>query len=194
MTAPGITGATLWTAAVDKKGQVIAAGDVQPNAAAKGSLLIVANSKDGKILRTTLASPLDQASYQAVLPEEDGGIMAAGNITEAARNKVFLERIDPAGKRVWRRSYLGLRNFDVSLSNAGLGRWSGGYVLGTTGSAKYAFSILIRTDSSGHDSCATAGKCAAAKPVLCDDGKPCTADWCDAKLGCQHKVIAGCSL
>src|SRR5262249_16151529 len=35
-----------------------------------------------------------------------------------------------------------------------------------------------------------AGVCTAGAPLNCDDGNPCTADTCDAVLGCQHTAVA----
>ena len=50
--------------------------------------------------------------------------------------------------------------------------------------------VVIRTDRSGYASCIDAGTCASGKPS-CDDNKPCTADLCHPKLGCQHLPITG---
>ncbi len=40
------------------------------------------------------------------------------------------------------------------------------------------------------DTC-TGGKCVVGPALNCDDQNPCTTDTCDAKLGCQHAVLAG---
>lgn len=37
----------------------------------------------------------------------------------------------------------------------------------------------------GHETCLS-GKCASAKPLVCDDGKPCTQNLCDALTGCNY--------
>jgi hypothetical protein len=41
------------------------------------------------------------------------------------------------------------------------------------------------------DQC-TAGKCGGAS-FSCDDSNPCTADSCNASVGCVHTKIAGCT-
>lgn len=43
----------------------------------------------------------------------------------------------------------------------------------------------------GAETC-EAGVCAAAVPLDCDDGDPCTSDSCDPQLGCLHGAIPGC--
>ncbi len=43
---------------------------------------------------------------------------------------------------------------------------------------------------SGSDICASGGLCAAGPTPTCSDGKPCTIDSCEAKIGCVFKVVA----
>ncbi|HVE86255.1 MAG TPA: PKD domain-containing protein [Myxococcales bacterium] len=43
----------------------------------------------------------------------------------------------------------------------------------------------------GRETC-QAGVCRAGAPLSCDDGDPCTVNGCDAAMGCQYTVIAGC--
>jgi cysteine-rich repeat protein len=40
----------------------------------------------------------------------------------------------------------------------------------------------------------TNGVCKGTLPLACDDANPCTSDWCDAALGCQHApLVAACN-
>ncbi len=52
---------------------------------------------------------------------------------------------------------------------------------------------LIRTDHWGNASCAESGACVDKPLSDCDDGKPCTADLCDAAAGCTHAPLPGAS-
>jgi len=45
------------------------------------------------------------------------------------------------------------------------------------------------TVCNGAETC-VAGTCTAGTPLVCDDGNPCTADSCDALLGCQSTAVA----
>ena len=33
------------------------------------------------------------------------------------------------------------------------------------------------------------GECILADPTMCEDGEPCTQDWCEPDTGCQHEVL-----
>ena len=51
-------------------------------------------------------------------------------------------------------------------------------------------SHVQRVDSWGHDSCATAGKCADIKLAGCNDSNPCTTDTCTKSTGgCSNKAL-----
>ena len=39
--------------------------------------------------------------------------------------------------------------------------------------------------------CNASGQCIVGTPTNCDDGNPCTADSCDAVMGCQHSILTG---
>ncbi len=181
----------LRAVAFTKTGAVVAAGTVVPNGSSRGSLLVAANGKSGKVLWTRPATPLDQATGLSVLPS-DGGLMIAGDIFESGRQKVFLERVTSAGQRVWRRTYLRHRLYNGRLGPGALAAWSDGYVLGVYNTNAWDYPETIRTDKHGHAGCFESGICVANKSKNCDDNNPCTADWCHAKSGCQHTKISGC--
>ena len=46
----------------------------------------------------------------------------------------------------------------------------------------------------GRELCSAAGVCQSGTALDCDDGNSCTADSCDAALGCQNDAIDGCCL
>ncbi len=172
------------------KGDVLAVGRARPNASVWGLLMVRVNAKTGKLVWTRQADTPDLAWGLGIATEPTGGAVVAGDITEGGRKKVFLDRIDDNGDRVWRRTYLARRTFDARIGLRGVTRWKGGYVIGmgvVNGSAG-----IIKTDHGGNDGCKASGVCIGKQPVDCDDKDACTVDYCDAKLGCRHSKTKGC--
>lgn len=172
-------------------GRVIAGGDTRPtNVSVRTSLLLAADALKGHVLWQRTGTPLDLSAFRAIAAEPTGGAVLAGNTKEGGLAKVFLERVDDAGTRIWRRTFLADRKYAASLGLHGLATWSGGYILGLRGHDEFA--ATIKTDFGGYDSCVGSGKCLGKPPTACDDTNKCTTDWCDAAGGCQHMAISGC--
>lgn len=61
---------------------------------------------------------------------------------------------------------------------------------GCSFSANNAAACVTGSACTVKDHCA-GGKC-VGQGVDCDDGEPCTTDWCDPMWGCQHVAVPGC--
>ena len=55
---------------------------------------------------------------------------------------------------------------------------------GTASVGGAAVGVVVHADAWGRAGCKAAGLCAAKSAADCDDGKPCTDDWCEPKKGC----------
>ena len=132
----------------------------------------------------------DYTEGLAALGLPDGGAVLTGVTTLHGNKRVFLERVDTAGKAVWRRTYLTEQRGGRGLS---LGTWAGGYLVGTrvfmSSNPAHDQPGQIKTDAFGFAGCAAAGACLKK---TCDDKNACTTDWCDPAGGCKHTPIAGC--
>ena len=117
-----------------------------------------------------------------------GGWRVAGYTTSqgAGGTDGWLIRVTETLSPVWDRTYGG-KGDDVLLDVARTA--DGGFVaVGYTASfgAADQQAWLQRTDPWGHATCTEAGKCGTLAADACDDGNPCTADDCEAVLGCTH--------
>ncbi len=198
------TGAVVWThllksqgtlSAVDLTpgGEAVAVGTLEDNAVTQRSVVVRLNEVTGKVRWTRVVTPADLSAARGVVATDDGGVAVAGDVVIDKAAHVYLERLDPAGKQVWRRNYR-VRWVNDSLYPAvfgGLSRWSGGFAIATHTQGSYP--ALIRTDMSGHDRCDGSGTCVDHVTTTCDDQNPCTTDWCDPKGGCKHDAVTGCA-
>ena len=124
----------------------------------------------------------------------DGSFVLAGDRARGLGKAVWLQWTDARGNPTARV------DLDVGTSN-----W-----LGSQGVALYADgglliggaavvdgtqrAMLVRMDAWGHAACLAAGDCAGKTPGKsgsdgCNDGKPCTADSCDATKGCVTSAV-----
>ena len=125
-------------------------------------------------------------AWQSLAPLPDGDIAVTAPpiplpSAPSTRSPDSLVRLTASGTVRWARDTPGLSTSAI----AGLPD-SGVAVAGRHGDGAF----LMRTDRSGHASCAASGACAATAPSACDDGNPCTADLCSAKAGCMHAALA----
>ena len=125
--------------------------------------------------------------------------MLAGQRTLGGKQALVLARWSAAGETIWQRAhhYEGQANI-VAVGNTLLPLADGGFAL--AGLAIFGGSAagvaIVRSDPSGYVSCQDAGLCSALATDSCDDGNPCTVDWCDAKTKCKHASLdgVGCGL
>jgi len=134
------------------------------------------------------AKDIHNAGLARVLAVAKDRFIVAGDQTPPGKKSgVRLQGVDRYGNQQWSRA------FDASAARqvhgiAGMGN-DGVALAGTEGSGNSRKGLVVRTDPWGHASCAAAGGCMGKKPEHCDDGKPCTVDWCDAKSGCKHSTV-----
>ena len=174
--------------------------------AGKNDFFLLRTDANGNVLwnRTYGGADNDSANALAGLP--GGGFALAGSSFSAdlpggSKNygsyDIWLLNTDNGGNLVWSNTYGGKKGESaVALAVAVDGTV---VVAGSTDSidlpggkqtlGSHDF-YLLRTDPWGHASCAESGTCFNKKPADCDDAKPCTADVCDGKLGCQHSNLA----
>lgn len=131
------------------------------------------------------------------LPETDGGAIAAGSRKIGDETPVAMWRFGSDGGPMWTRTMpVEIECYQVKPVAGQLGRLTDGYLVGAHGFDTlwdFGHSFAFRTDFWGHVSCAEAGLCGEKALETCDDNDPCTADACNAKTGCTHSTIAGCS-
>ena len=118
-----------------------------------------------------------------------GGFVIGGQTKSkgAGKRDMWLLQVDAAGKTVWERTW-GVSGFDDE--SFGLARGlNGGWLLAGRVVNKWK---LVHVDAWGNTKCDTSGLCAYTSSA-CEDGKPCTADACNAKTGCTHTPIKDCT-
>ena len=120
----------------------------------------------------------------------DGGAVAVGNTSSfgATNQQAWLLRLDAWGNVQWSRVIGGAKDDGlqalVVLDDGSL------LLAGSHSGSGSARPWLTHTDAWGHETCSSAGKCGLLKANACDDGNPCTADDCDAQIGCTHLKFA----
>jgi len=140
----------------------------------------------GAVLWT--APQQSHASIAALWPATANRVLAAGERGPAGKSgAAWLWGADRLGNNQWTRTIASSAP-RRALSMVGLGG-AGIAVAGEHGSGAGRLGLLVRTDAWGHSSCASAGKCQDKPTGLCDDNKPCTADWCDGNKGCRHATV-----
>ena len=173
---------------------VVAVGWESANTVARTSLVMAFKQSTGALAWQRVGTPIDQQQARAGLASNSGGTVA-GDGWHQGRRQVYVERLTSVGQKLWRR-HIGASDLNAArLSPNGLIRWSSGYVLAgawINSAGADVRPLLIRTDTGGYYTCKDAGTCAPKTTQSCDDGKACTADWCDAAQGCKHMAIAGC--
>ena len=135
------------------------------------------------------ASEYDMA--QGLVATADGFALFGNSINDDGSNKMnsWLVRTDALGNVLWTNAYSGAAQ-GVGFGLVALPDGFGLVGVATEQPAGNGYGWLIRTDAFGHASCAESGTCFNKIPADCDDAKPCTADVCDGKLGCQHSNLA----
>jgi hypothetical protein len=188
-----------YSVTADKAGRIFTVGRVDVNAAAHSHFCARLHS-DGKIKWLKTPAATDMGHSDAVLSLDDGAVLHSGwRIVDAVKLPAMWKRAGD-GALVFARTYAPPASFGtekIMLPRPDeLIALADGYALGSashrlTGIFKgEKKTVVIRTDRSGYASCIDAGTCASGKPS-CDDNKPCTADLCHPKLGCQHLPITG---
>ena len=178
-------------------GQVIAGGEHRVNTVAFERLL-VGLSGDGKKVLWKTQPDVPDVSYVASLVGEENGALLAGNILVNGLATVFVQRVNDKGASVWQR-LVGFRDefataADVAV-NEGIAMAPRTLVKLPDGGLALAAQVkvgdfwvagLAKLDPWGEGSCLEAGKCVSETPKSCDDGNPCTIDWCHPNSGCKH--------
>jgi len=197
-------GRRLWVRTVAAQGHDLARQVVaMPQG---GASVMLHSAKDFHVLRVDDAGEIiktrtyvrdgDQEPFAAAATA-DGGLLVAGNTTEGGIvYRGFVARIAPDGALA-SYSVHGDGGFDLVeaiLPADGLGA----FVIGGLETKNNASEGWVRRiDAFGNHDCKAAGVCSTITPLGCDDGNPCTTDFCTpsgAKKGCQHTAITGCSV
>ena len=191
----------------------------------QGRWYVTLRSHLGAVRWRRLGTASEAGVVHAVKPLDDNRTMIAGQRAAGATPRGFLARLSPSGEIEWQRNYVsgvgasgvGASGLGATLLNSVVPLVDGGFVAvgwQTVGSLRRP--LVVRTNSSGHASCAGTGGC--EKPALnncddkdastldvcaqgkdgkaacvhtklnCDDGNPCTIDT-PSKAGCSHKPV-----
>ncbi len=187
-----VQGATpVYRAAVEHEGGVIAAGVSTQSGTGVTSLLTLKTDAAGKELWRSVIPKPGLWEVRTVDHRPDGYVVGGTGQHQGAL-KFWLERRDAAGAVLWSRQH----GFDSNLVDGDL--WpngSGGFQgLGVLLSGGVQAIGVLRTDGFGYGNCTSTGACFGKVLSDCDDGKPCTADYCDGDLGsCKHVASSGAS-
>ncbi len=165
-------------------GGVVAVGFAAPSSFGKKKALLVRASAKLKLEATW---PLTIADAQlAGVTAVPGGFAVVGT----AAGDLLAQRWTTAGQVRWSRTWhlakeegTAIARFGDSLILAGI-TW----LKGTSVVNDDVDSLVLRVDLSGNVACSQ--NCVGAKAITCDDGKACTADYCDGKTGkCAHPAL-----
>ncbi|MBI5607536.1 MAG: hypothetical protein HY902_01495, partial [Deltaproteobacteria bacterium] len=117
-----------------------------------------------------------------VVATQDGGAWLAG--ASGAQPQGWLVRASAAGGKIGETLF---------KDAAGASQWNAVAMLPSGALIVAGEAVekgwVARLDTWGQATCADAGTCAAQTAVTCDDGNPCTADWCTAAAGCAHPSL-----
>lgn len=117
------------------------------------------------------------------------GVLATGAATVSGGvTQLRVAHIDSFGTVQWQKTYapVGTATRAAQTIPLMLDGEGGFLVAGYANDGKDDALLLVRGDLAGHAGCAESGACAKLPLANCDDGKVCTVDLCDAKLGCTH--------
>ena len=152
----------------------------------------------GKLLYSTVAPLPDLTQLDTIHVRPDGGVLMAGRRELKGEVHPLVLRADGGGHTVWSRHYRGPSNEQLYPVRDTLSSFPDGrIVLGTTAMrpkskdnpyvSKWTLGIIM--DGSGHPHCNGPGKCKAmVANQACNDGNPCTIDFCDPTSGCTHNA------
>lgn len=196
-TLPGASVDTLEDVVERTDGSLLAVGRRQPNKIA-GQRLLVAFSEGGKLLWSATPDLPDLASAKGVVATTDGGAIVGGDVLVAGQTRIFISRVDPTGVVLAETSHA----FTPESTPIPWSRmsprsltWQGTKALLLGGRASLHepddAPLVMRLSPWGHSSCEDAGICIPKLTPGCDDGDPCTSDWCDAKKGCRTAPLTG---
>jgi hypothetical protein len=157
--------------------------------------------RDGEIRRKVLVDPQpgDYFLVSAVEPFADGGILVAGYLTrysggvarplyltdyEFWETDGFLMKLDREGNYEWMRLYGGADlDYIYDVVSTASGNTTSIGVLGADVWPKTE-NWILRTDFWGRTCGMRLGVCADKSWQDCEDGNPCTINWCDPDEGC----------
>ena len=175
-------------------GTVVLAGFVlAPNTL--GRSLVGAWTATGKPLWQKLPLQDDAIEFNGMVKLGDGGVVLSGKDRTGGATALHLRRLSGDGAVVWQRSRRMNDAYDIHAHDNAIRQLAdGGFAMAVrvpVPEANLVLDAVARTDASGFLSCVQAGKCGELKTASCDDGNPCTVDFCDAAKGCQHGPIEG---
>ncbi|MCB9787918.1 MAG: hypothetical protein H6744_14635 [Deltaproteobacteria bacterium] len=149
----------------------------------------------------------DYFRVQAAAEAPDGGVIVSGFLTYYTgiskpvmltdflewHSDAFMLKLNRWGSFEWMRLFGGPNidyAWDIVASTDGsftlIGAWN--YTLGTA-TTNDARSLLVRTDFWGRTCGMRLGVCADMPWQDCEDGNPCTINWCDPDQGCTHPPL-----
>jgi formylglycine-generating enzyme required for sulfatase activity len=195
LVATDLNGNALWdqtygTTAADSANAVVALPDGYAIAGRTGNsgfaFYLVRTDLNGvKIWDKTYTTTSGSIAYS--LAALTDGFALTGSAGASGAEQFWLVRTDAQGNTMWDKKYGG----SGSDSGYGIAAVSDGFALiGSTDSkgAGLLDSWLVRTDSFGNASCTASGACDGKTEFGCDDGNPCTADFCSSGL-CGHNAL-----
>ena len=174
---------------------VVAVGSFPSGATQTGLLLAISLGK--QIVWRKVATLADGIRYNNVVALPGAELVVGGEQVGGGKTSLVLERRSSSGALLWQRVHRYLDTNDIRpIDEMMLPLADGGFALvvaaDSDGNGVWGQAVA-RSDASGHFSCLEAGGCATKAVNTCDDSNPCTSDFCDAKLGCQHGAIEGLS-
>ena len=137
--------------------------------------------------------------HSAIDGTPDGGFVL-GSYNKAKESEpgwtAEFSRVDAKLNVIWQRKWLPQTSASISPGSI-VAVSSGGWRMGGNSSvsangSSVSSTMVIRTDAWGNTPCEAAGKCQGKKAADCDDGKPCTHDFCEPDEGCVHTAAKGC--
>lgn len=169
-------------------GTVILGGWRQVNGTVTRKLLVGIDTA-GKTLWTY--SPTEQTSYTAVEllgRDHSGEIMWAGTRHSGGTATLVAGGIDSNGTPTF-SNVVRADTSDTFFAHTLVALPKGGFTVGLKHPNGSRTDVQwLRMSTWGHATCGSAGKC--SDPGLdCDDKNPCTADWCSAAKGCEHRAV-----
>ncbi len=159
---------------------------------------VVILGKEGSIVHEVTYGGLGADGARALTVLEGGDVAVVGwsGTKGKTSDDAWLFVVDKLGNFVWDKTYGGPANEAFGTASVST---NGSILIGGGTSTGFAVPTawLLAVDPWGNGTCSNAGACAVKGTGECSDGDVCTADTCDAKLGCVNTLYgqgAWCSI
>ncbi len=156
------------------------------------SHLLARRSPLGNVLWQVTPAIADNAKATQFANGADGSTLLLTQSFLAAKTGPSVVASGPAGEVLWRQTDALVEGAAIRAGGQGLGVGADGSFALLAREVKSPYRLArIVADRDGVADCTGASGCAGKAVSACDDAKPCTADFCDAKLGCQLAPLSG---